>query len=225
MTADFCYKIMLYAAAKNLQNGYVSPDDFNEVIMPTAQRSYLDYLRGSYQQYQAKRPIAVVAFSENQMIRQSLAPLVYGAVLSPNNVTGIASFPSDFEFVDAMWSLYGIYNIRFAQQDRLSSYYRSEIDPVQQNPIYIIQHEGFHFFPENIGDVRLSYIRTPPPIIWGYDIDGNGLPIYNPAKSQDPVWGETDILNILVRGMALIGVNLQVNTLMGYANEIKQRGQ
>jgi len=225
MTADYCYNFLLYAAAKNLQDGYISPDDFNTVLMPTAQRSYTDYLKGEYQKYQVNRPIAVVEFGQNEMIRQSLSPLIYGTVLSPNPSSGIAPFPSDFELVDAMWSLYGFYNIRFVQQDRQSAWYRSSIDPILENPIYLINHEGFQFYPENIGNARMSYIRKPPGIIWAYNLDINGLPVYDPINSVDPVWGDFDMLNILVRALALIGVNLQLGVALQYSNEIKNGGQ
>lgn len=193
--------------------------------MPTAQNSYLDYLLGSYQNYQAGRPIARVELGENQRIRQSISPLIYGAILAPNSTTGIAAYPSDFEYADAMWSLYGLYRIRFTQQDALFSAYRSAIDPITQNPIYLVKQEGFQFYPENIGNARLSYVRTPPPIFWGYTLDGNGIPVYDPALSQQPVWGNTDMLNIIVRALALVGVNLQFNTVLQYSQEIKQGGQ
>jgi len=225
MTSDFVYRLVLYAAAKNLQDGYVSPEDFNDVLMPTAQSSYTDYLKGEYQRYQIQRPISVVEFGQNQMIRQSISPLIYEAILTPNSTTGIALFPYAYEFTDAMWGQYGFYNIRFVQQDRLSSYYRSSIDPIATNPVYLIKHEGFQFYPENIGNTRVSYVRTPPPIIWGYTLDANGLPIYNPSTSRDPVWGITDILQIVVRALALIGCNLQLGVLSQYAEAIKQGGQ
>lgn len=210
--------------AKNLQDGYVSPDDFNTAIN-TAQRSYLDYLLGEYQKYQPQRPIAIVEFGQNERIRQSLSPLIYGAVLSPNTITGIAPFPSDYEYNDAMWSLYGFYNIRFIQQDRLQSYYRDPIDPIQTNPVYLVNNYGFQFYPENIGSARMSYVRTPPSIFWGYSLDSNGLPVYDASISQNPIWAETDMLNIIVRALSIIGVNLQFPLVMQYSNEIKGGGQ
>lgn len=227
MNVDLVYQLVLYGAAKNLQQGYVSPDDFNNVIMPQAQRSYVDYLRGEYQRYQIQRPIAPVEFGQNQMVRQSISPLIYGTVLNPNVTTGIAPYPTDFELVDAMWGMYNIsyYNIKFIQQDRLDPYLHSEIDPVAENPVYLLQQEGFHFFPEHIGAARMSYVRKPPPIHWGYTLDGNGIPVYDPTTSQDPVWGDTDMLEIIVRGLALIGVNLQAGVLLQYSEQIKQGGQ
>src|SRR3990167_9608105 len=116
MTVDQIYIFVKDILAKNIQQGYLSPDEFNEYINQE-QRSYTDYLKGEYQKYQIRRPISVVEFGQNQMIRQSLAPLIYGAVLSPNTTTGIAPFPSDYEVNDAMWGLYGFYNIRFIQQE------------------------------------------------------------------------------------------------------------
>ena len=224
MNVNQVYSIVLYAAAKNKQDGYISPDDFN-LIINQAQDSYLDYLKGEYQKYQIRRPISVVEFGENQMIRQSLAALIYSTIIPINNVTGIGVPPSDYEFADAMWGLYGFYNIRFIQQDRLDSYYHSTIDPIASYPVYYLNNDGFNFLPTTIGNSRLSYVRTPPPITWGYDEDGNGLPVYNAAKSQQPVWADTDLLQIIVRALALVGVNLQTVMISQYANEIKQGGQ
>lgn len=223
MTSNEVYQIILYAVAKNKQDGYVSPEDFNTVLMPVAQRSYLDYLLGQYQKYQIKRPISVVEIGQNQRVMQSISPLIYGAILNVY-ASGVSPFPSDYEYTNAMWGLYGNYNIKFTTQDRLDSTLRSTIDPIAENPIYLINHEGFKFFPENIGMASLSYVRTPPSIIWGYDLDSNNRPVWNPIKSQDPIWGDTDMMNIISRALSLVGVNLQMNVIVGYANDIKNNG-
>lgn len=223
MTIDQAYFLVKYAASKNLQQGYVAPDDFNNA-MNMAQGSYLDYLLGQYQKYQPGKPSAPVSFSENQRIRTSLAPLIYGAVL-PINSLGVAQYPSDFEQVDAMWSVYNHYRIRFTQQDSLWSKYRSTIDPVETNPLYLMNHEGFQFYPENLAQARMSYVRTPPPMLWAYTSDGNGIPVYDPVNSIQPVWETTDLLSIIVRALALVGVNLQLDVVMGYSQQIKQGGQ
>ncbi len=227
MDVNQVYKVILYAVAKNKSQGYVSPDDFNSVLMPVAQKNYLDYLLGEYQKYQIKRPISVVEFGENQRIRQSMSPLIYGTILSIDS-GGISQYPSDYEYNDAMWSVYGNYNIRFIQQDRQDSYLHSRIDPIITNPVYLINHEGFLFFParpygEN--QSKMSYVRTPPSIVWGYILDGNGRPVYNPLTSQQPVWGDTDIYEIIVRALQLVGVNLQLGVVIQYSQEIKDKGQ
>lgn len=212
---------------KNLQQGYLSPQDFY-IYINSAQQQYTDYLLGEYQKYQLRRPIAVVEFGQNERIRDSISPLIYTAILPINSTTGIAARPSDYEYMDAMWSVYGHYNIRFTQQDRYDSYIHSDIDPVVTNPVYLIQHEGFRFFPERpYGDnqAKMSYVRTPPSIVWGSTTDSNGLPVWNPATSQDPVWSDTDMFQIIVRAAAMAGVTLQYNTVLQYADNVKNTGQ
>lgn len=223
MDVNVVYSIVKYAANKN-QGSYISHEQFNTVLMPVAQRGYLDYLLGEYQKYQIKRPIAVVEIGNNQRVSTSLSPLIYGAVL-PVFPYGLAIPPNDWEYVNAMWSLYGHYNIRWVNQDRLDSWYHSTIDPVNTNPIYLIDNEGFHFYPENIGFARMSYVRTPPAIVWGYDLDSNNRPVYNPLKSQQPIWADSDIIEIIVRALRLVGVNLQAGAVSQYAEEVKNTGQ
>lgn len=227
MDVNQVYVLMQYVVGKNIQQGYLSPDDFYTVINQ-AQNQYTDYLLGEYQKYQAGRPIAVVEFSGNERIRESISPLIYNTILPINATTGIASRPSDFEYVDQMWSIYGNYNIRFAQQERYFAYKDSEIDPVVENPVYLIRHEGFQFFPVRPyghNQAAMSYVRNPPSIVWGYVLDSNGIPVWNPATSQNPVWGVSDMMNIISRALLMVGVNLDFKQVLAYSNEIKNGGQ
>jgi len=221
------YNLWIFALNKNLQQGYASPSDF-ETCINQAQRSFVDYLLGEYQKYQIQRPIAVVEFGQNARIRDSISPLIYNTILPINSVTGIATRPSDYEYVDAMWGVYGTYNIKFIQQDRFAAYKYSEIDPVVTNPVYLIRQEGFQFFPTRpFGEnqAAMSYVRNAPSIVWGYVENSNGIPVWNPATSQNPVWSESDCLNIVSRALMIAGVNLQFNVVMQYANDIKNNGQ
>lgn len=223
MSTDEVYKIMLFALAKNQSQGYFSADDFNRTIN-LAQNSYMDYLMGEYQKYMPMRPISNVQFGNNQRVRQSIAPLIYGTVLSIDG-QGVAPFPVYYEYTDQVWSVYGVYNIQFAQQNQLDSYVNSVIDPVEQNPVYVLNTDGFKFYPNNIGQANLSYVKTPPPIIWNSTPDSNNRPIYNPLTSEQPVWNNSDMLNIIVRALALVGVNLQLGVVIQYSNDIKNGGQ
>ncbi len=226
MDVNQVYEVVSYAVSKNKQQGYLSPADFY-ITINQGQRAYLDYLLGEYQKYQVQRPIAVVEFSQNERVRDSISPLIYNVILPINSTTGIAQRPSDYEYVDNMWGVYGNYNIRFVQQDRLTSYVDSGIDPISENPVYLIRHEGFQFFPDRPygnNQARMSYVRNPPSIVWGYTLDSNGLEVYNPATSQQPIWSESDMLQVIVRALTLVGVNLQLNVVMAYSQEIKDRG-
>lgn len=224
MTVDECYNLILYITSKNLQQGYISPSDFDTVINQ-AQNSFMDYLLGEFQSYQYGKPVARVEFGQNAIIRQRLTPIIYGYILNPDS-TGFAPYPGDFQQVDTMWSdIYNYRRARYVQQDSLYSYLHSVITPVATHPIYLIEQDGFRFFPNNIGQTKMSYVQTPPIIKWGYTLDINGMPVYAPSQSVDPIWFDTDLLEIISRALAMIGVNLQTSVISQYANEITKGGQ
>jgi len=231
MTIDEVYQLVLYSTAKNSSQGYVSPADFNLVINQ-AQKSYVSYLLGSFQQYMPGRPVARVEFGQNTIIRTRLAPIIYWDTLTVD-AFGFAPYPADYLQTDAMFTEEGYKRIRSVQQDHLYSYYNSVIDPIETNPIYILEDTGFHFFPEDIGNAELSYVANPPDMIWAYTLVGdipqyseNGGPSVTPTTgSVQPVWDDASILEIIVRALAIIGVNLQLQTVEQYSMAIKNQGQ
>lgn len=215
-------RICRYAINKS-QNGYFSSSDFN-LLVNQAQDSHLDYLVGEFQQYQYGRPQARVSYGQNSVIRQRVSPLIYGYNLSVDN-NGFSKYPDDYLMTDAMFTFYGYNRVRYVQQDYLFSFYNSKIDPVNRNPVYLIEDEGFKFFPSNIQSAKLSYLRKPTRIWWGYTLDVNGREVYDSTKSEQPVWSDLDILEIIARVLKLAGVNLKDGDVVSYANQITQMGQ
>lgn len=222
MTVDFAYSIMKLIINKN-QQGNLTPVAFNNSIKQ-GQLSFVSFLLGQFQQYQIGRAQARVSYGMNEVLRQKLTPSIYGYNLSVDS-TGFAPYPGDYELVDSMWSFYGYQRVRYVEQDALYSFYNSVIDPVASNPIYLIEDKGFRFYPNNILATKMSYVRTPPDIIWGYTLDSNGLPVYDPSTSQDPIFYDTDVLEIISRALMIIGTNLQSAAIAQYAEQIKSQGQ
>lgn len=217
MNVNFCYRLVDIIVNKG-QNGYINPQTFQDA-MNQAQNQFLDLLLGEFQQYKPGLPTPTVQFGNNRIVRQSLTPVIYGYILNPDS-TGFAPYPGDFQEVDAMWSLYGYNKVKYVQQEYLSSYYNSQIDPIPQYPIYVVEQLGFRFFPNNIGQTKLNYVQTPPRIIWGYTEVVPGQPVYNPATSVDPVWYDSDMMYIIARALRMFGVNLQAQEVNAYAQEM-----
>ena len=223
-TIDDVYKITLYAVGKNLQQGYLSPEDFNLTINQ-ASASYASYLLGSFQQYQPGRPEARVQFGQNAVIRTRLTPIIYNVDLSIDS-TGFSPYPGDYLQTDAMWTYYGYERVREVQQNYFYSIYNSKIDPVAQWPVYMLEWDGFRFFPNNQSQAKMSYVRNPPDMVWAYTINPlTDLPVYDSANSVQPVWDNVSILEIIVRALRIIGVNLDYNTVSAYAVQIENQGQ
>lgn len=222
MNVDFLYRLMQDICSKN-QAGYVNPAQFNDWINQ-AQLSYMDYLFGLVQQYQPGRPVAKVEIGLSQTIRQIITAFIDSPVTLTIDGTGLAPYPDDFQRVDAMYTTANK-RIRYVQQDSLTSYVNSVIDPVSSNPIYEIQSNGFQFYPINLGAAKLSYVKTPRTIVWAYNDNPNGYPIYDPINSVDPLWYDLDCEDILARALKIAGVNLQSAAVTQYATELKQIGQ
>ena len=222
-TIDDVYQICTYAVGKNLQQGYLSPADFNLVINQ-AQKSYVAYLLGDFQQYQPGRPVARVEFGQNSVIRQRLSPIIIqtNLVINPS---GFSSYPADYLQTDAMWTSTGYERIREVQQNFLYSTYNSVIDPIADWPIYTIEDAGFRFFPITLGSAKLSYVAQAPDMEWAYTLNPNGIPVYSAINSTQSVWDDATILEIIVRALRLVGVNLQYNDVSAYANQIQTQGQ
>lgn len=218
------YKIVLYASAKNDSQGYISPDDFNLIINQGA-TSFLDYLLGEFQSYAYGKPLSKVQFGMNEEVRQRLTPLIQKPVPLTVDPTGFAPYPTDYQQMDAMYDSTGNNRIRYVAQHKKYSYINSQIDPIATNPIYLIVDTGFQFYPITIGSALLSYIKTPPQIVWGNNPDPNGLPQYDSGTSEDPVFYDVDCLEIISRALSLVGVNLQLPQVEQYAQMIKQGGQ
>lgn len=222
MTVDFAYTLIKKILSKN-QQGYASPSDFNSFINQ-AQLMYLDYLLGEFEQYQYQRPVPKVQFGMNQQTRQSLTPLIGSFLTLVVDGSGLLLYPPDFQQVDAMMTV-GDKAIRYCQQHQKDAFLNSRIDPVATNPIYLIQDDGFQFYPITIGSAKLSYVKTPPEIKWSFIADGNGRPVYDPGSSFDPVWYDVDCFKILSRALLMFGVSLQATQVQQFANNIKNLGE
>jgi hypothetical protein len=218
------YRLVNFIIRKN-QNGTIRPSDFNNIIN-VAQVSYMDYLLGEFQKYLPGRPMAAVEFGQNQDIRQRLTPFIKTpATLTINAGTGISPYPTDFQAADAMY--YGQYNrrVKYIQQDRLDSHLNSYIDPITTSPVYLTIDTGLQFYPTNLGTAKFSYIGTPRTMFWNSTTDIYGRAVYNSVGSVQPQWYELDQLQIVVRALAQIGVNLQLNAVQQYAQMIKNTGE
>ena len=220
-SVDDIYKIMQFCVNKS-QNGYLSPSQFNLVINQ-AQTSYQTYLLGEFQQYQNGRAQSRITYSQNENIRQRLTPLLTKTALTIDG-SGNVNYPSDYVQTDTIYTS-EFKRVRFVQQDSLFSYKNSTIDPIDTNPIYLLESTKFQFYPVSLGTATLFYIKNAPSIVWGYTLDGNGRPVYSLGTSVQPVWDDVDILEIISRALRIVGVNLKDGEVQQFANQIITQGQ
>jgi len=224
ITVDEMYQIERLVINNN-QNGNLTKDKFN-LINEQAQYDYMEFLLGDLRRYQFGRPIPPAAWGMTARIRQSLTPFIQPPTsVTVDPATGIAPFPPGYQMWDAMyWSIYRK-RVKFIQQERLDSHLNSTINPISRNPVFLSIYTGFEVYPNDIGAIRLSYIRNPRPIIWGSTPDIYGRQVYNPALSSQPEWFREDVIQIMARALRMMGVSLQAAQVSQYADQIKNVGQ
>jgi hypothetical protein len=166
----------------------------------------------------------------NEIVRQRVTPLIEKPSTLTIDSTGRSPYPSDFQQGDAMWTT-SMQRIRFVPQHKLYSYLNSQIDPINSNPIFLIEDDNFLFYPNTtynnvtVGSALLSYVKTPPTIVWGFTNDTNGIPVYAPGSSVDPIWFDVDMLEIISRALKMSGVNLEAAMVEQYGENIIKAGQ
>ncbi len=223
MDANTPYEILQFLSNKN-QNGYLTPDNYM-LIINQAQRSFLSYLLGEFQQYQYGRAVAKVELGMSERILQTLAPFISVSSTISVDSNGLATYPDDYEQIVAInWGA-SLKRVRYSQQDSLYSYLNSKIDPIATNPVYLISKEGFTVYPNNIGNISISYVSTPPDIIWGSTTNVFGQLVYDPTTSVAPLWYDADFYSVLVRAAQMLGINLQERDMEQYATMVKTTGE
>ena len=212
---------MQFLVNKN-QNGYFAPDEFNMVINE-AQTMYMSFLIGDVEQYQNGRPVPRVQYGMNETVRQKITPFIGPPLALTVDSTGLSIYPTDYVYPDTVYDS-NFKKIRYVQQNFLSAYINSSIDPIATNPICLIQSNGIQFYPVTITAPKLSYVRKPKTIVWDSIDDSNGRPVYNAGTSTDPEWADDTMIEIISRALRMVGVNLEDTSVSQYANEIKQTG-
>ena len=230
MDANTVY-LLITDICNQFQRGNIPPARLNRIVQQ-GQTSFLDYSLGELQQYQYGNPNSRVQFGVNETARQRLTPFIPQPVVLNIDATGLAPYPTNFEQVDAMYiDLPTKPRIRFVPQHKASNYISDPIDQVDSNPIYLLENEGFRFYPNSdfdgnsLGTALLSYVKTPPIFNWVSTPDRQGRPIYDSGSSTGLAWFDVDCLEIIARSLKMIGVNLGSPEISQYAQNIIDKGQ
>jgi hypothetical protein len=221
MTVDQVYKILKFIVRKN-QLGSLPPAEF-EYAFNTAQRNYYDLLVGRIEQYRYGSPISRIALSMTDNVVTRLMPFQKTATLTVSS--GVTTKPNDFNKLLAMYTPnnFRVYRI---EEDRFAERIQDSIDPVDEaNAFYVEQKTNWRIYPITLNNLTLKYLYVPINVVWGYTLDGQGRPVYNPATSVQPEWLENDYDEIIARAAKIIGVSLKDQLDIQYGNSVIQTGE
>lgn len=225
MIIDTIYKISQDIVNKYKQ-GYLSPDEFNRYFN-LVQFQYFNYLIGLVENYLQGKPLAARGKMYDQTMQEKLAPFFK---IAPTILNGSAELtkPSDFGSIIDLLSPSGLpCNPR--AQNKLGNWLTDSIDVVSvSSPFAVDSGSFFQVYPltgwTGTNTFVMNYYQLPPSALWAYAPDANGLPVYNPAASIQPLWNDNESSELIARVVALAGINLSNSQIIQFSQLQKQEG-
>jgi hypothetical protein len=236
MSIDEAYKIVSYLVDK-YQGTYIAPDDFN-MIINMAQYQYIESIvdgTGNINSNNRNSPEGLISNSSvSDRLSKFYTELTLSVSTANDSTLGKAPKPL------LMWAATSLRTsanrpIKKVFDDNLATHLSNAIDaPTVTDPIYMEVSGGttgsFRFFPSNVVNPILGYIRTPNKMVWAYSgnlvYSENGGPSVIPTSgSAQPEWGDADMNEIIYIAIGLIGINLKDGDLIRASQTIKNEGQ
>lgn len=221
MNVNDVYRIMRFIARKN-QLESLSPSEFQDAFN-TAQRNYYDFLVGRIEQYRYDKAIPRVGIAMTDNVMSRLTPFQMSA--TPAVTSGSANKPADFNKLLSMLTASNN-RIQRVEENRLAERLNDSIDPASEtNAFYVEKPSAWIIYPSTIASIKVNYLKVPNNVVWGYNLDGLGRPVYSPGTSTDPVWYDNDIDEIIARACKILGISIKENALVSYGQSVINTGE
>lgn len=218
MNINEVYKIVSYLVDK-YQGTYLSPDDFNMVIN-MAQRQYLNYMTEDGSGHRGMQQGRKMGTLITTPVVESLSKFLVETTLTVTSQ--VATQPANLYTTVSVRTSDDTKVVRRITADKLANYLSDPIDPpLTTEPVYVEIGDTYKVYPNTVGSIKVSYVRTPVDMKWAY----TGNLIYDAGNSVQPEWNEKDIEDIIYRAIGIIGINLKDNDLRMAAQIVKQQGE
>ena len=245
LNVDTVYKTVLLIMNKE-QRGYVTPDEFNKIATQVQLQIFENYFEDYTQQL--RTPQNTSEYSErlkeldNKIsIFKTDGGVTYTAPVgtTPGYFQGPTYTSSNLPPTQSPQTLiYKIGTILY----KADTQYEVECQRIQRNdflqinkspltrptvsfPQYLWENERIIIHPQTInsvGDVRVSYIKRPQDVIWGYTQSGNAY-IYNAASSIWPELDSTEQVNFILKVLMYMGIIVNDPAIVNAAAQESQK--
>lgn len=93
--------------------------------------------------------------------------------------------------------------------------------PTTEYPMARWTKDGFEVYPDEVGSVRITFLKKPADPVWAYTLDGRGRPVYDELNSVDFTLPESMINEIALDILSQMGINVREAEVVQYANTLK----
>lgn len=231
LNVDTVYKTVLLIMNKE-QRGYVTPDEFNKIATQVQLQIFENYFEDYTQQLRVpqntseyserlkeldnKISIFKTEATGSDLTYTAPAGVTPGFFRGPTYTTGAlppAQSPQTliYKIGTVIYIPEVNYEVecqRLQKNDFLQANKSPLTRPTESFPQYLWENERIIIYPQSINDVndvKVSYIRRPLDIVWGYNQVGNAY-IYDAASSVWPELDSTEQVNFILKVLMYMGV-------------------
>ena len=231
LNVDTVYKTVLLIMNKE-QRGYVTPDEFNKIATQVQLQIFENYFEDYTQQLRVpqntseyserlkeldnKISIFKTEATGGQLTYTAPAGATPGYFQGPTFTS--SALPPSQSPQTSVYKLgtviyipevgYEIECQRLQKNDFLQVNKSPLTRPTESFPQYLWERERIILQPQSINDVndvKISYIRRPLDVNWGYTQSGNAY-IYNAANSVWPELDATEQVNFILKVLMYMGI-------------------
>ena len=235
-------EFILFVAKKAQSGANPTPSQFNLAV----ERSFVGWVMKRYgnpADYSPGRPIPRVAWQQSQKISDDLRFLITKRVFPVSAVGGV-SYPDGSTVLDIDSNVAPEYlhassfrynyikgtsqkevSIDSIKDNELGSTLGSSIvAPTKRFPKCSYYDGYVQFYPKDLQQIIFTYLRMPVTPVWGFTLDSNNRPVYDPLTSVDLESGSESVNDIAMGTLALLGVSIKEPFLFQTSEQFKQIG-
>lgn len=200
---NFVFKELALLSNKDQTSGYLSPSKFNTHIA----MAQLDEVNNLMSKYEGD-----IANSDDiDFLKKTIIASVPtdGKYIQPNDFLRYGSAIKYYTYTVNGQIKQGAVPIQVIRQSELGLRLSSQIkSPTHDYPICVFHNNEIRFYPQDIGDVSLTYLKIPNEPEWGYDLENN-RPVFSEAKTTELEVGWDLIPNIIYRMCQYLGIQVK----------------
>lgn len=226
--------IVLISGEKGHEVSY-GPEEFCDVLH-LAQLKYFKTKIGLPEDYSPGMPLPPQAYELTQRLTEDIRPFkvskgwLLSSPLYLDSTKGTLAYPSDYYIISALSYFYAHSSGSLEREIKVLSdleYSKCTTSILEKPdkffPVCNMQADFIRFSPILTEAINFSYLRLPVKPFWKV-IDNDGFYEYDDENSVNLEWDSMAIIDIIVLFLSEIGIALNNQNVVQYAQNVKKEG-
>lgn len=220
-SVDNIYSYTKFLTNKNQSGGISATDLFN--AWNGEQAMFHQDRVGRWQKQNVAKTGIMSGMVEDELTISQLAPFIIPGTIA---IAGGMGFkPADYIYGMAL-RINGA-KVFSVTHDTIYAVNDDVIDPpsIPDDRYYYTEYlTYFLFMPSAVTTFNLDYVAETNDIVWGFTLDADGRPVYNPATSIQPKWNKNTVIEITRRTMKSFGLHFDSREFENFGQSNIQTG-